>query len=98
MDEFGKLTLQILSDEKLKLRCRETSELLCQSIKNRRVISPFFGKGLDDANGFRHERFGFVPAKFILQRIPFIELLKGIREIDGRVHQKILCYADLPLV
>src|SRR4249919_1744537 len=29
--------------------------------------------------------------------MPFIDFLEGIIEIEGRVHQKILFYTDLPL-
>src|SRR5712691_5464443 len=98
VDELGKQRVYVLRNEKLELFCREAAERLCQSVKGRRVISPVAGKGLHDAQGFREDSPGFGAAEFALQRIPVIDSLEGKREIEGRIHQEILCYADLPLV
>ncbi len=95
--KFGQRRLQGRGNKELDLFGGETRELLCQPVKDRRVVEAFLRKRLDDRKGSPHEPLGFVPAECVLSRSPFIDFVEGIREIKRRVQQKIPVDADLPL-
>src|SRR6185503_2491906 len=67
-------------------------------VKDRRIVASFFGKGFYDRDGFRDDRLRLVSTEFVLQGVPFVQFSDGIKEIDGRIDEKILCDADFTLV
>jgi hypothetical protein len=50
------------------------------------------------ANCSRQDGVGFVLAKSLLQRMPLVDFLDGVGEIEGWIHQQVLLDADRSLL